>query len=75
MNSYSILGQIVFHHCLPHSTVSLKFTANVSRWVRSISVNVNLINSALHVAKQRQFFTSPLVQSFEMIRDNVISFD
>ena len=51
---------------LAGSTVGLEFAADVSRWMGSVTVDINFINAAFHVAQQGQFFASSFVQRCQM---------
>ena len=62
--TYSVSRQIVFDDRLPDAAVRLEFAADVSRRVRAIAVNVDFVDSALHVAQQSQFLAGPLVSRF-----------
>lgn len=66
--TYSISGQIVFNYRLSYSAVGFKLTANVSWRMRTVAVNIDFVNSALHVTQQSQLFASSLVKRFDFYR-------
>lgn len=59
--TYHISREIMLNDSFARSTVGFEFTANVGRWMGSVTVDIDFVNAALHVAQKSQLFACPFV--------------